>query len=54
MPTKFTSEAKFYRELLEQIASARRNTIAKRLADSGLMFWDQMQKEKLKRRGESK
>jgi len=40
----------FYRELLESICQEGRKTRARRLAESGLMFWDQMQKEKSKRR----
>lgn len=41
-------EAKFYRKLLQQIAEDKRNTRAKRLASSGLTFWDQLQIEKRK------
>lgn len=35
----------FYRSLLEQIASDRRRTRARRIAESGLVFWDQIYKE---------
>ena len=38
-------EAAFYRDLLEKICQDTRMTRARRLADSGLMFWDQMKKE---------
>lgn len=41
-------EAKFYRDLLEQISSAKRKTMAQRLAASGLLFWDSITKEKTK------
>lgn len=40
------TEAEFYRDLLEQICQDTRNTRAKRLAESGLLFWDQMKKER--------
>jgi len=43
-------EARFYREILERIATDRRNTMARRLASSGLAFWDQLQVEVQKRR----
>jgi hypothetical protein len=41
-------EKDFYRDLLKQICDDPRNTRAKRLAKSGLTFWDAMQKEKVK------
>lgn len=43
-----TREKQFYRDLLEQISRSKRNTIAKRIAESGLIFWDQMRKEAIK------
>jgi hypothetical protein len=43
-----SSAEKFYRQLLEQIASENRKTRGRRLAESGLTFWDSMQREKLK------
>jgi hypothetical protein len=42
-------EKTFYRGLLEQICQDARKTRARRLAESGLMFWDSMQAEKSKR-----
>lgn len=42
------SEAQFYRKQLELIAEDKRKTRARRLAESALTFWDQMQKEKVK------
>lgn len=36
-------EAAFYRKLLEQIADGPRNTMDRRIAESGLIFWDSMQ-----------
>lgn len=45
-------EAAFYRHLLEQITEDSRKTRARRLAESGLMFWDSMQAEKRKRANE--
>jgi len=42
-------EKTFYRGLLEQVCQDARKTRARRLAESGLMFWDQMQAEKSKR-----
>ena len=39
-----TAEA-FYRRLLEQICEDSRRTRARRLAESGLRFWDAMQDE---------
>lgn len=39
-------EAAFYRDLLEQICQDTRKTRARRLAESGLMFWDSVQPEK--------
>lgn len=45
-------EAAFYRKLLEQITEDSRKTRARRLAESGLMFWDSMQAEKRKRANE--
>lgn len=41
---------RFYRILLEQIANGKRNTIERRLAKSGILFWDQLQAEKKKGR----
>lgn len=38
-------EAAFYRDLLVQITQDARKTRARRLAESGLMFWDQMKNE---------
>jgi hypothetical protein len=43
-PSPKTAEA-FYRELLEQIAADPRRTRARRLAESGLIFWDSMREE---------
>lgn len=43
-PFPKTAEA-FYRELLEQIAADPRRTRARRLAESGLTFWDSMREE---------
>ncbi len=43
-PSPKTAEA-FYRELLEQIAADPRRTRARRLAESGLIFWDSMLEE---------
>jgi hypothetical protein len=45
-------EKTFYRGLLEQICQDARKTRARRLAESGLMFWDSMQAEKSKRANE--
>ena len=42
-----TAEA-FYRRLLEQICEDPRRTRARRLAESGLLFWDAMQDEAAK------
>ena len=42
-----TAEA-FYRRLLEQICEDARRTRARRLAESGLRFWDAMQDEAAK------
>lgn len=42
-----TAEA-FYRRLLEQICEDPRRTRARRLAESGLLFWDSMQAEAAK------
>jgi hypothetical protein len=42
-----TAEA-FYRRLLEQICEDPRRTRARRLAESGLLFWDAMQEEAAK------
>jgi hypothetical protein len=42
-------EKTFYRDLLEQVCQDARKTRARRLVESGLMFWDQMQAEKSKR-----
>ena len=39
-------ESAFYRHVLKQIASAKRRTLEKRLAESALAFWDQMQRRK--------
>jgi len=44
-----TAEA-FYRRLLEQICEDPRRTRARRLAESGLLFWDAMQEEAAKNR----
>jgi hypothetical protein len=38
-------EAKFYRKTLEQICGDARNTRARRLATSALIFWDSMRPE---------
>lgn len=38
----------FYRGLLEQISKDPRRTRARRLAESGLLFWDAMQEEAAK------
>jgi hypothetical protein len=38
-------EKTFYRSLLEQICQDARKTRARRLAESGLMFWDQIRAE---------
>jgi len=43
-PPPKTAEA-FYRDLLEQIAADPRRTRARRLAESGLLFWDSMRME---------
>ena len=43
-----TTEAYFYRNLLEQIKTDPRKTRARRLAESGLMFWDTQMAEKRK------
>lgn len=45
-------EAAFYRGLLQQICEDARKTRARRLAESGLMFWDSMKAEKSKRANE--
>jgi hypothetical protein len=45
-------EKTFYRGLLEQVCQDGRKTRARRLAESGLMFWDSMQAEKSKRSNE--
>ena len=37
-----------YRELLEQISKDTRKTRARRIAESGLMFWDTQMEEKRK------
>jgi hypothetical protein len=42
-------EKTFYRGLLEQVCQDSRKTRARRLSESGLMFWDQMQEEKARR-----
>ena len=42
------SEMTHYRELLEQITQDNRKTRARRLAESGLTFWDAMMEEKQK------
>lgn len=42
---KIEREKSFYRGLLEQISQDHRKTRARRLAESGMIFWDQMQKE---------
>ena len=39
-------EARFYRRLLEQIVQDPRRTRARRLAESGLRFWDAIGKAK--------
>ena len=39
-------EMTHYRELLEQISKDDRKTRARRLAESGLMFWDTQQQSK--------
>jgi hypothetical protein len=43
-------EKRFYRILLEQIAGDKRRTRGRRLAESGLLFWDRLQEEKAKRK----
>lgn len=43
-------ESAFYREQLELICQDPRKTRARRLAESALMFWDQMQYEASKRK----
>lgn len=40
------NEMTHYRELLEQISKDARKTRARRLAESGLMFWDTQMEEK--------
>ena len=40
------NETTHYRELLEQISKDTRKTRARRLAESGLMFWDTLQQSK--------
>lgn len=40
------NEVQHYRELLRSIAQDPRKTRARRLAESGLMFWDAMMEEK--------
>jgi len=47
-------EKEFYRDLLEQVCQDSRKTRARRLAESGLMFWDQLQAEKIKRANNEK
>lgn len=42
-------EKTFYRGLLDQVCQDARKTRARRLAESGLMFWDAMQAEKARR-----
>lgn len=42
-------ERAFYRKLLEKICQDTRRTRARRLAESGLNFWDAMKAEKHKR-----
>ena len=37
--------AAFYRKTLEQIASGRRRTLERRLAESALTFWDALKAE---------
>ena len=37
---KTHNEARHYRELLEQISKDPRKTRARKLAESGLLFWD--------------
>lgn len=44
-----TNAEEFYRQLLEQIATWPRNDRGRRLAESGLIFWDSMQEEKRRR-----
>jgi len=44
-----TRAEEFYRKLLEQIRDWPRNDRGRRLADSGLIFWDAMQAEKQRR-----
>lgn len=50
MKSKPEREAAFYRQQLELICKDKRKTRARRLAESALMFWDQMQKEATQRR----
>lgn len=42
-------EKTFYRDLLQQITQDPRKTRARRLAESGLTFWDAMREEKARR-----
>jgi hypothetical protein len=52
VPTRWAQEleleADFYRKLLEQVCDDSRKTRARRIVESGLMFWDQMTVEKQK------
>ena len=41
-------EMTHYRELLEQISKDARKTRARRIAESGLMFWDTQMEQKRK------
>lgn len=43
---KIERDRNFYRELLQQIAEDPRRTKARRLAESGLAFWDALQSAK--------
>jgi len=45
----FERESAFYRKLLEQICLDPRRTTARRLAESGLCFWDALREEKRNR-----
>jgi hypothetical protein len=47
---KLEREKSFYRDTLEKIAQCQRKTSAQRLANSGLTFWDVLQREAQKRK----
>lgn len=46
-------EAAFYLDLLKQIAADPRKTRARRLAESGIVFWDSLKEESAKRKAVS-